>query len=131
MNMKIKSFVALGLAAVLGLFCTGCIALVVGGAAGAGTYAYVSGELKTTESASLDRAWSASQGAIKELQFKVTTEQKDALQGRLIARTAADKKVEVNLKKISDNTTEIRIRVGTFGDEDLSQLILQKIKKRL
>jgi len=129
--MKIKSLILLSAVSVLGLFLSGCAALIIGGAAGAGTYAYVSGELKTTKNTTLDRAWSASLGAMSDLQFKVTTQQKDALQGRLVARTAADKKVEVNLKKLSDNTIEVRIRVGTFGDEDLSNLILQKIEKRL
>lgn len=130
-TMKIKSFLT-GLVAVvmLALF-SGCAALVVGAAAGAGTYAYVQGELQSTESASLDRTWAATQGAIKELQFTVTTQQKDALLGRLIARTAKDKKIEINLKKTGDHLTEVRIRVGTFGDEELSRLILDKIKSRL
>ena len=131
MNMKIRSLITLGAACVLGLFLSGCAAVVIGGAAGVGTYAYIRGELKTAENATLDRAWSASQAAMEDLQFKITTRQKDAIEGLLIARTAADKKIEINLKKLSDSTTEIRIRVGTFGDEDLSRLIIQKIEKRL
>lgn len=129
--MKIKSlFTGILAAGTLALF-SGCAALVVGAAAGAGTYVYVQGELKSTESATLDRAWSATQGAVKELQFTTTTQQKDALKGRLIARTAMDKKVEINLTKVSDTVTEIRIRVGTFGDEDLSRIVMDKIKGRL
>jgi len=113
------------------LLLTGCVAVVVGGAAGAGTYAYIKGELKVSESCTLDQAWSASQAAMKDLEFTVTTKQKDALQGRLVAHTATDKKVEILLKKLSDKVTEVRIRVGTFGDEDLSKVIIQKIEKRL
>jgi hypothetical protein len=129
--MKIKSLITLCAVAVAAFFLSGCAAVVVGGAAGVGTYAYIRGELKVTENAVLDRAWSASQTAMKDLEFSVTTQQKDALQGRIIARTAMDKKVEINLKKISDNLTEIRIRIGTFGDEELSRVIIQKIEKRL
>ena len=112
---------------------SGCILFVAGAAAGAGAagYAYVNGVLKATEPASLDRVWSASIDAMKDLQYSVTKQAKDALTGNLTARTASDKKIEIELKKVSDNSTEISIRVGTFGDENLSRVILDKIKKRL
>lgn len=130
--MKLKSLPALGLTILAAVLSSGCAAVVVGGAAGVGTYAYIKGELKVTENASLDRCWSASQGAMKDLEFTVTTPlQKDALTARLAARTAMDKKVEISLTKLTDSTTEIRIRVGTFGDENLSRTIIQKIEKRL
>ena len=108
----------------------GCAVLVVGGvaAAGVGTYAYVSGEMKGTEAVALDRAWDAAQAAMKDLEFSVTSKAKDALQAELTARTAADKKIQIRLKKVTDGATEIRIRVGTFGDESLSRLILTKMK---
>jgi len=47
---------------------------------------------------------------------------------RFVARTATDKKIEVTLNKKSANSTEIRIRVGTFGDEPMSRQLLDKIK---
>lgn len=121
------------LATLLGLLQTGCIVpLVLGGAAvGAGTYAYVSGQLKATESASLDRLWPATQAAVGDLQFSPTSKQKDALGAKLVARSSADKKIQINLKKITDTSTEIRIRVGTWGDETVSRLILDKIRARL
>lgn len=130
------TWLRLGLAvavALVGLSQTGCVLLVAGGAAaaGAGTYAYVQGELKATESAPLDRVWAATQAAVTELELPITSRHKDALGARLLARTSSDKKVEINLKKVTDTTTEIRIRVGTWGDETLSRLILDKIKKRL
>ena len=108
----------------------GCVLLLVGGAAaaGAGTYAYVSGEMKGNEAVSLDRAYKASLAAMKDLQFPVTTKSKDALQAEVLARNSADKKILINLKKVSDSTTEIRIRVGTFGDETMSRQVLEKIK---
>ena len=111
----------------------GCALFVVGAAAGAGAagYAYVSGELKSTESASLERTRSATLAALKDLEFPVTSQAKDALSAELTARNANDKKIVVKLKKISDTTTEVRIRVGAFGDESLSRVVLEKIKKRL
>jgi hypothetical protein len=129
--MMIKKGVPfLCLAILLLLFGAGCAALLVGGAAGAGTVAYVAGELKSTENVSLDRAWKATQSAMKELEFAVTQKEKDALEAELTARGAGDKKVKVQLEKKADHVTEIRIRVGTFGDESLSIQILDKIKSR-
>ncbi len=46
------------------------------------------------------------------------------------ARGAGDKKIRVKVKKQSDTVTEIRIRVGMFGDESMSRQILDRIKKR-
>jgi len=129
--MKIKSLITLLATAIAAVYLSGCAAVIIGGAAGAGTYAYIRGEMKGNENATLDRTWSATQAAMKDLEFSVMTQQKDALQGRLVARTALDKKIEINLIKISDNLTEVRIRVGTFGDQTLSHTIVQSIEKRL
>ena len=107
---------------------SGC-ALLVGGAAGAGTVAYLKGELKTNEDVPIDKLWNATQAAIKEMGFAVKTEEKDALSAKLVALTADDKTININLKKRNDYLTEISIRVGTFGDESLSKKILEEIKK--
>jgi hypothetical protein len=111
-------------------FSYGCAALVVGGAAGAGTVAYVRGELKSVEDVSLDHAWPAAKQAMSDLEFSTTSAEKDAFHGELIARGAGDKKIVVNLDRQSDTVTEIKIRVGTFGDEAMSREILDTIKKR-
>ncbi|GAB63849.1 MAG: DUF3568 family protein [Candidatus Jettenia sp.] len=110
---------------------SGCAALLVGGGAGAGTIAYLKGDLRSLEEASLQRVWEAAQKAIQELEFVVTSKQKDIFSAKLIAHGAQDKKVTVNLKKISDNLTEIKIRVGIFGDESLSRLLLERVRKHL
>ncbi|MCX8089907.1 MAG: DUF3568 domain-containing protein [Verrucomicrobiae bacterium] len=111
----------------------GCAVVAVGAAAGAGaaSYAYVNGVLKSTESATLDRTWNATLAAMKDLQFYVSSQRKDALQADLVARNAFDKKISVRLKKVAEQSTEVRIRVGTFGDEAASRAILEKIKQRL
>ena len=131
--MKTLSWlVLLGVVGVL-LTTAGCALFLVGAAAGAGAagYAYVNGELKSTESASLEQTTRATLAAMKDLEYPVTSQAKDALSAELTARNASDKKIVVRLKKISDTTTEVRIRVGTFGDESLSRVVLEKIKKHL
>ncbi len=112
---------------------SGCVVVLVGGAAAAGVggYAYVNGEIKSTVSGSLDKAWDATQGAMQDLEFPVVNRSKEALQAELTARNASDTKISLKLRKLSESATEIRIRVGTFGDESLSRLILEKINHRL
>lgn len=124
-----------GLKWVLGsflLFNAGCAALLIGGgaAAGVGTVAYVKGELKSTQEVPLDAVWKGTLAAIEELEFVTTKHEKDALSATLTARGAEDKKITIKLKRISETLTQLRIRVGTFGDENLSHLILDKIKAR-
>ena len=129
--MKTKIWFVMLLAAVLALG-SGCALFVVGAAAGAGagTYAYMNGELKETEGVSYDAVYSATLAALGDMQYAVESKPKDAAKATITARTSTDKKVVVTLIKQSATVTEIHIRVGTFGDENLSRQILDKIKSR-
>ncbi|MCA9810130.1 MAG: DUF3568 family protein [Candidatus Dadabacteria bacterium] len=132
--MKRQQLILLLLIAASPLILTGCLAAAavgVAAVAGAGTVAYIKGELKATEEASMDKAWKATEGAVDELQFLVINKIHDAVSGELEAKTADNKTVKISLKRIGNNLTEITIRVGTFGDENLSRYILSKIEARL
>lgn len=109
---------------------SGCVA-VLAGAAGAGTVAWVEGRLDSTLNASLDDAERASGLAIKQLQFAMISEKKDALTADLKARTAEDKKIDIKVIRVTDKTSKIQIRVGLMGDEGQSLVILDKIKQNL
>ena len=114
------------------LFLASCFAaFVAGGAAGAGTVAYIGGQLSVVEEVGLDRAYRASQSALQELEFKIVKDQKDAFSAFLEASGATSKKITVNLKRQTDRLTEIKIRVGVFGGEAVSRKIHEKIKLRL
>jgi hypothetical protein len=135
-TMKPKTssrLVALGLAAAtLATLATnsGCLAVAAGAGAGA-TVAYVRGDLDTTLGANLDHAARAVNKAIAELKFAKVSETSDALQAIIIARNAADRKIELHLNKLADDATKLKIRVGTFGDDLLQVTILEKIKANL
>ncbi len=113
--------------------CSGCAALVVAGgaAAGAGTYAYMNGELCVSERATIDQAWDATYEAAKAMRLRPIKAEKDALTGKLHAKGVSSNEVFINLKSLSAEHTEIRIRVGVFGDEDLSERILTEIRHQL
>ena len=127
--MKNKWLMVVLLAGVLA-FNGGCALFLVGGAVavGAGTVVYVDGELKETEGVTYDKAYDATLAAMSDMQYAVVDKSKDGVKAKILARTPADKKIQITLNKQSATVTEIRIRVGTFGDESLSRQILDKIK---
>lgn len=111
-------------------FQSGCL-VAAAGVAGAGTVAYIRGELSSTLDAPYENVVRASNRGIQQLEFAKISENKDALTAIIISRTADDKKIEVKVSKISDSTTRIQIRVGVFGNEALSLTVLDKIKENL
>ena len=75
----------------------------------------------------MNEAWKATQMAMDDLEFHITGKRKDAFEAELSASGAGDKKIMVTLKKIFDTRTEIKIHIGTLGDEYLSRQILETI----
>ncbi|MGQ9570457.1 MAG: DUF3568 domain-containing protein [Thermodesulfovibrionales bacterium] len=108
----------------------GCVAVIEAGA-GAGTVAYVRGELQTSYAASLDRTWDASIGALKDIGITIYNTKKDATEGDIEATKADGTKVKINLKPKGQDITTVKIRVGIFGDEEVSRTISNQISKRL
>ncbi|GJQ28864.1 MAG: hypothetical protein HBSAPP03_07480 [Phycisphaerae bacterium] len=109
----------------------GCVAAAVGAAAGVGTYAYVTGKLTATVDGSLDDAFDASVKAVNKLEFANVDSRKDVFQGWVTCTMADKTDVRIDLKKLTDTSTEVRIRVGVFGDEKKSVLILDTIRDNL
>ncbi|HUJ44031.1 MAG TPA: DUF3568 family protein [Opitutaceae bacterium] len=129
--MKTRWMFGLALtAAALSAALTGCLA-VAAGAAGASAVAWVEGRLDANLNADFERSAKAADLAIHDLQFAKISEKKDALEDTLVARTAGDRRVEIKVEKVTDQTSKVEIRVGVFGDEPLSLTVLDKIKARL
>lgn len=130
MNRRMIASLLMG---VLALYLNGCAAVLVGGAAvgaGAGTVAYIKGELKAEEEVTLTRAFKAALATMKELEFVVSKDEKDSFNATVEGFTVADKRVRINMERMSENITEVKIRIGTFGDETLSRIILKKMEER-
>ena len=130
MNWKEPVLVALlGLSLFVNGGCPAAVLVGAGAAAGGGAYAYVKGELKSTEKVSLSQAWKAAQMAMDDLEFETLHKEKDFFEAAITASGAGGKAIRVTLERISDNLTEIKIRIGTFGDKTLSEQILDRIRK--
>jgi conjugal transfer/entry exclusion protein len=137
MNMKkikLTVFLALMLAAMA--LVQGCALLLLGGAAAGaayGTVKYVNNTLDVTHEVSLDKAWTAANAALKELQMPVTASTKDGATGRLEALNAKNQPVVIQTIRKTDTVTEIQITVGTFesaANQTEAQQIYDHMKAR-
>lgn len=111
-------------------FVSGC-AVILAGSAGAGTVAYIKGELQANLEAPLEKSIEATGSALENLKFIKISEEVDKLTGEIIARTSQDKKITIKLNKVTENTTKISIRVGMFGNQTLSYSLIEEIRKEL
>jgi len=119
-----------GLYVAAAVLLTGCIVAAVGAGA-AGTVAYVKGDLETIESKKLEVVHEATVKALKDLELSISQDTKDKMAATVIARDSQDKKVTVKLTAVTDESTNISIRFGTFGNEAKSTMVYNKIKENL
>jgi hypothetical protein len=97
------------------------------GAAGA----YHMGRLEATLDASPQTVVNASKAALSDLHFAEVSSRQEGLDGRVMAKTADDRKIEVRIDGQSDKVSKVVIAVGILGDESLSRQVLDKIRSNL
>jgi hypothetical protein len=107
----------------------GCVPLIVGGAAagaGAGTYFYINGELKTDYQASFNEVWKACEKTVASMHGTDVVPEKEIARGTISA-VINDEKVKFDVSYKSKNVTTVAIRVGLIGDRLSSQLLHDKV----
>ena len=112
--------------------------LGVGAAVGAGVAGvyYVKGDLESNHDNNIGEVHRASMSTMQSRGYTVTQNDLDAAAGRIDAEIPAvgtDKARDLTIKltRKERDLTHISIRVGIFGDEALSQAILDDIEARL
>ena len=126
----VRTFIGIGFFTLVVLTQPGCW-LAVGAAAGAGTVAYVSGDLEADLDATPEKVIEATKQAAEALKFAVDYANGSAVDGRAKLRSAAGKEITIKVESRSKETSHISIRVGTFGDESLSNRVLAEIREQL
>ena len=112
----------------------GCVLTpyVITGAAGAVGGVYVMGEDRKVFAYNFDEVYDAALAAVKDdCKLPVYEEKREAVTGTIKASLVKGTKVNVTVKFLSAGATEVRIRVGVFGDEDFSNMLFYKIEDRL
>jgi hypothetical protein len=120
------------------LLSSGCAAVAVGAAAagGAGGYAYYKGKITRTYVASFDDVWAATRTALAELGMPIVNEERSARGGTIDSKTASDRvQITFDVQKSAipaeGTVTQVGVRVATFGDEEVSNRILNQIERHL
>jgi len=121
------------LSAVTLVAATGCIAVVfaAGAAVGVSGAVWVHGELRTSLAGSLPRVRDAATATLQKMGNGVSTEGTGDIESTLTSYAQDGRKISIELKSLSAGVTEIHVRVGFWGDRDISQKILQDVDKRL
>lgn len=119
---------------ILGLIgLTGCAAVLVGAGAGAGTYAYVKGELIRTYQKGYQTTLTACESVIDDLGMSVQSKTTDGVQTTIKATRKDEKPVTVKVKIAGPEWTQVSVRTGFVGvwKRELSEQFHEYVAKRL
>lgn len=110
---------------------SGCFALLVGAAAGAGGVIWAKGSLQQEFNTSLDRVHTAGVKALKKLELPIIIDRKDKLTAKLESKFADGTNVWIDFDALTSKTTKVNVRVGAMGDQVRSREIMDMIEKYL
>ncbi|MEX1017213.1 MAG: DUF3568 family protein [Phycisphaeraceae bacterium] len=114
----------------IALTSAGCLAVAAAGAAGAGV-AYVRGASQGLVKADPATVIEAGEAVVDGMDMTVISSEADQATGELRGRTATDKAVNISATREGDGVSKVRVRVGTFGDRQLSDELYRRIANRL
>lgn len=115
------------------IWVTGCAAVLIGAGAGAGTYAYVKGELIRTYQKSYESTLMAVESVIDDLGMSVQSKTTDGIQTTIKAKRKDDKPVTVKVKIEGPDWTRVSVRTGYVGlwRKELSEQFHEYVARRL
>jgi hypothetical protein len=107
----------------------GCpLVLIGGGAAGGGAgVAYAKGELEQVHAAPYEKVWEATLSALRTMNITVSETHKDQIGGKATGTRSDGTSVVVSVLPVTNDTTSVRVRIGTFGDRPASEQIQGQI----
>ncbi len=117
------------------LLSTGCIALVVGAGAGAGTFAYVDGQLNRTYQANYQTTYEVCKGILQDMNQPILEEKTDGTQTTIKSKRVDETPMTVKIRIIDPDWTEVSVRTGYIGlwkkqiSEQFHEFIAERIKK--
>lgn len=127
--MKLKRYGGLSLLAAMAVFTTGCWLFVGAAGAGAGAVWYY-GALRSTEDIGHREIYEAGRQSLHQLDIPVHTESVDATAGTIEGETADGKKVVISVKRLTETTSELTLRVG-LADESRARMIYDRIRENI
>jgi hypothetical protein len=126
--------VKLGWAA-MAVLLNGCVlvaAAVIGGALAAGAYSYDQGEGRQDYRVSFDKLYDASVAVCEKRGYTLTLKTKDAGgTARIEGKLKSGEGFLFSIQKVTENTSRLGIRVGTWGDEKVTADLHNEVGREL
>ena len=119
-NVKALSFSAVALAVVM---LAGCMI-------GPGM-TYTVNTLEALIAAGPEEVTAAAKNVAEDMKLAVVSAEQTSLDGKVVARTAQNHTITVDVKLKDKNVSHISIQVGTLGDQNMSMVIFERIKSQL
>jgi hypothetical protein len=110
---------------------TGCFYLLAGAAGGAGTAAWLSGKLSQDVNAPFERTVRAAKTALESFKFHIEKETVKDNVAQLISKYGDGREIWIDVRRITDSSSKVEVRVGATGDKKAAQRILDRINHYL
>ena len=117
-----------------GLFLlTGCVAVVVGAGAGAGTFVYSQGALKRSYEADYEKTYQVCVGLLKDLDQPILKETTDGVHTMIDTERSDKTPMTIKVTILEPGRTEVSVRTGTVGlwKKEISEQYHKFIEERL
>lgn len=115
----------------------GCLVAAAGAAAGAGAYAYYQGNHGDTFAGEFGQTYQATKQALADLNMPIRHEEHHGLTGLIESSIEDGSKVTIDIEEqpriasTDGHVTEVKVRVGTFGDSQVSSKLHAQIRAHL
>jgi hypothetical protein len=111
--------------------CAATLLMGVGGLAALGTYKWVEGTMEKDYPRPMQETFSATMDAARKLNLKITSEQYNPSESRILASTPDGTDVKVELISRPNEITTVKIRFGMMGNKDWSAYYHRQIMRSL
>lgn len=111
----------------------GCVALVAGGAGGAGTAVWLSGKLTQEVNSPFEKTISAAKSALASLKLEVTKETVEENVAQIMGKYTDGRIIWIDIHRITEESSKIGVRVGALpsSDKKAADRILKRIQTYL
>ncbi len=109
----------------------GCVPLLIGAAVGAGSVEYIKGKLTARINKPVPKVYKTAMLALKKMGLIILDDEVSRHEAMIKFKFDDGKKGVINLNALTERACNLSIRIGFFGDETKSNMILTAIKRRL
>ena len=130
--MKIKKIITAIFLVISALSLSSCL-LLLGGAAGGGTIAYVQGTYSMNMDGSIKEVYNASLEAVQNDDNLIITKKTiTPTDATIKGNTKVDSTdFDITIEKLTKNASKVKIKFGTFGNRTASATLMDEIQKNI